>query len=96
MKAFIGSKIIRAEKMYRNEFNALYRPNNEQSQVNEPGYHVAYPNPDYTIYHSWSPQHVFERAYREVTQDEYSMITQIDAAPQPENTTSNVATRLSD
>ena len=69
MKAYIGSKIILAEPMTKNEFEKLqdrtYYPHDTQ-----PGYHVQYSNPDGSIYNSWSPTDVFENAYRLVSEGE--------------------------
>jgi len=39
------------------------------------GYHVHYSNPNGSKYDSWSPKNVFERAYREVSEDEKSLLT---------------------
>jgi hypothetical protein len=71
MKPYIGVKRVRAMPMTRGEYNAHQRwklPPNENG--GDPGYLVEYveggqPNhPGHEGYISWSPQAVFERAYR--------------------------------
>ena len=77
MKAYIGTKIILAEPMgdyaFGRRFKGTTPSENEQSQT---GYHVQYSNPDGTKYDSWSPTNVFERAYRELSDDEKELINQ--------------------
>lgn len=61
MDTYVGSKIIKAEKMTRGDYNT-YRgwtiPANENP--NDEGYHVKYSD----NYESWSPKKQFEEAYR--------------------------------
>ena len=78
MKTYVGSKIIRADKMSKFEFEVKHhkrvdgKPDTGTVPENQPGYHVAYPNPG-GMYHSWSPKDVFENAYRELTEGEVEM-----------------------
>ena len=62
MKRYIGTKIIMAKPMTRVDYNT-YRgweiPKNENP--NDKGYFIKYPDG----YESWSPESVFEEAYRE-------------------------------
>lgn len=72
MKAFIGTKVIRAEVMSKGEFEKVFRrvhPDN--SPVDAEGYHVQYDNPNGTVYDSWSPKDVFDLAYQS-TSDGFS------------------------
>ena len=67
MKKYIGTKVVKAEKM--NELTASekgFARNNEDNHEWRQGYHVQYTNPDGSTYDSWSPNHVFEEAYHEV------------------------------
>ena len=71
MKVYIGTKIIQAKPMNLgdyNEFRGWTIPENEDPA--REGYRVVCPNG----YVSWSPKEVFEAAYREVTQQEKSII----------------------
>jgi len=75
MKAYIGTKIILAEKMTDSEFNTKFKgAENDPRMLSEMGYHVQYSNPDGSTYDSWSPANVFERAYREVSKDEKKLL----------------------
>lgn len=75
MKAFIGTKIILAESMTDLEFDLKFRGKNfEAGTASRQGYHVKYSNPDGSRYGSWSPKDVFERAYREVSDDEKELL----------------------
>lgn len=62
MKKYIGTKIIQAKPMSRGDYNR-YRgwtiPENENPE--DKGYLVKYPDG----YESWSPEDVFDEAYRE-------------------------------
>ena len=65
MKTYIGTKQVKAEPM--NELAAVekgYARKNEDNHEWREGYHVQYTNPDGSIYNSWSPKSVFEKAYR--------------------------------
>lgn len=71
METYIGTKIIKAEPMdectfYEKVKSQPYEPNQETRE----GYHVKYDN-DYS---SWSPKHVFEAAYRLVSESEKKLI----------------------
>jgi len=88
MQAYIGCKIILAEKCCKQAFDAAKarrsfgstsdfdweEPQDERVEVVE-GYHVVYSNPDGSKYHSWSPKDVFERSYRSVETDEKELIS---------------------
>lgn len=41
-----------------------YARENEDNHEWREGYHVQYTNPDGSIYNSWSPKSVFEKAYQ--------------------------------
>lgn len=68
MQAYIGSKIITAEP----QDNPNQKPTQHDPccQMPEPGYRVIYPDG----YESWSPKHVFEEAYRPVSDGERELI----------------------
>ena len=76
MRAFIGAKIVLAEPMDENTFISKYKHKETEGKT-QLGYHVVYANPD-GEYHSWSPEYVFENAYREVTDGEVQMITELE------------------
>ena len=70
MKTYIGTKIIQAEKMSE---GAFFTKKGESFPANQPdreGYEVVYAGG----YVSWSPVDVFENAYREVSEDEKSLL----------------------
>lgn len=76
MKPFIGTKIILAEPMLKSVFDKNHSPVVVPPDAEDAaGYHVQYSNPDGSTYNSWSPANVFERAYREVSEDEKSLLT---------------------
>ena len=65
MKTYVGTKTVKAEPM--NELAAVekgYARKNEDNHEWREGYHVQYTNPDGSIYDSWSPKSVFEKAYK--------------------------------
>lgn len=65
MKTYVGTKTVKAMPM--NELAAVekgYARKNEDNHEWREGYHVQYTNPDGSIYDSWSPKSVFEKAYR--------------------------------
>lgn len=65
MKKYVGTKMVKAEPM--NELAAVekgYARKNKDNHEWREGYHVQYTNPDGSIYDSWSPKSVFEKAYR--------------------------------
>ncbi len=75
MKAYLGAKIILAERMDEITFGREFRKTTPaEGQVSQSGYHVQYSNPDGSTYDAWSPTEVFERAYREVSADEKELI----------------------
>ncbi len=63
MKAYIGTKIVQAEPEER-------RTQTTDGEMVEQGYKVLYEDD----YESWSPKEVFERCYREVTDEEAELI----------------------
>ena len=68
MNLYIGCKIIEAEPMGEIVFRkSMGRPIVASSR---PGYRVRYPNG----YESWSPQDVFESAYRLATVGERALL----------------------
>jgi len=69
-KLYIGTKIIRA--FLEDECSFLKNEKGEDVAGREtrPGYCVTYPDG----YKSWSPKDVFENAYREVTDSEFSLM----------------------
>ena len=73
MKSYIGVKVVKARPMTRGEYNALRGwPMPDDENPDDAGYLVEYidggkPNhQDFANYISWSPQDVFDRAYRTV------------------------------
>ena len=65
MRKYVGTKMAQAELM--NELVAVekgYARENEDNHEWREGYHVQYTNPDGSIYNSWSPKSVFEKAYQ--------------------------------
>lgn len=65
MKTYVGTKTVKAMPM--NELAAVekgYARKNEDNHEWREGYHVQYTNPNGSIYNSWSPKSVFEKAYR--------------------------------
>lgn len=65
MQTYVGTKMVKAEPM--NELAAAkrgYARKNEDNHEWREGYHVQYTNPDGSVYDSWSPKSVFEKAYR--------------------------------
>jgi len=75
MKAFIGTKIIKATSMTRkayNDYRGWELPEDEKCLAEEDGFLVEYEDsehqnhPDHSGYISWSPERVFKDAYRDV------------------------------
>lgn len=64
MKAYIGTKVVQAEP-------ELAKKGGSNHKQGDAGYKVVYEDG----YLSWSPKDVFERCYREVTEDEYVLIS---------------------
>lgn len=69
MQSYIGTKVIQAEPMIKEIFDAK-RNNCERAQGETAGYKVVYEDG----YESWSPQEVFERCYRLITASEKLLI----------------------
>ena len=72
MQRYIGTKIVNAMPATQGEYNDLRKGISPPKDPDEPGYLVEYedggePNSiEFKGYISWSPKHVFERAYRPV------------------------------
>lgn len=68
MQKYIGTKAVAAETM--NELEAYEKGYARSYSVSgysadpRKGYHVQYTNPDGSVYDSWSPKDVFEKAYK--------------------------------
>lgn len=68
---YIGCKIIQAEAMDLDSFNEKFnKVIPAPMHTSKEGYHVQYPDG----YDSWSPKTVFENAYRQITDDEITLI----------------------
>lgn len=69
MKTYIGTKIINAVEMSEHEFvkNKMI----EVQPEDRAGYKVIYADG----YESWSPKDVFEKAYREISDDEKKLMS---------------------
>lgn len=70
MKSYIGAKIIQAEPMDECTFLSSMKGQDVTNRETREGYKVVYPDG----YTSWSPKHVFETAYREVTEGEKDLM----------------------
>ena len=70
IKSYIGSKIIQAETMDECLFLKELKGQDVTNRETRPGYKVVYPDG----YVSWSPQDVFETAYREITISEKELV----------------------
>ncbi|MCK4813977.1 MAG: hypothetical protein KAT14_08585 [Candidatus Marinimicrobia bacterium] len=71
MKAYIGTKIIKAVEMGEREFDRKFKGKDlKEGQLSRTGYMVEYPDG----YKSWSPKKTFEDAYREISDTEISII----------------------
>ena len=75
MKTYVGTKIIQAEPMDLATFTMQVRPVPDTVKVGpdgkgKPGYKVVYSGG----YVSWSPKDVFEKAYREISEEEKKLI----------------------
>jgi hypothetical protein len=72
MKAYVGTKIIKAEGMSEQEFGRKYKGTTpEENQEDRSGYMIEYPDG----YKSWSPTPTFEAAYREISDEEVRVIS---------------------
>lgn len=69
-KVYIGTKIIRAIEMTERMFIETVRKLPFEDKENSPGYKVTYEDG----YVSWSPKGTFERAYREITEAEKTLV----------------------
>ena len=72
MKTYIGTKIIKAEAMGKQDFHNSIRKFPTMPD-NVAGYKVVYADG----YVSWSPKAVFDVAYREITDGEQILLTGI-------------------
>jgi len=74
MKTYVGTKIIQAEPMDKDKFESMYNHRMPEDIAPQdcarPGYYVQYPDG----YKSWSPAETFRTAYREITNEERSLI----------------------
>jgi len=68
--SFIGVKIIQARPMDECSFLRDYKGEDTTNQESRPGYLVVYPDG----YKSWSPKHVFEGAYRRISEEEKLLV----------------------
>ena len=68
-KPYIGTKVIRAEPMSNEDWLRSQGKWSEGQETAGDGYKVLYEDG----YYSWSPKAVFERCYREITQQERRM-----------------------
>lgn len=76
LKPYIGAKVIMGEPMSDIEFGRRFKKTTpEENQEAQAGYHVQYSNPDGSKYDSWSPKSQFERAYRQLHDDEMAMLS---------------------
>ena len=74
-KNYVGAKIIRATPMDEVTFLREIKGQNAGGTESRPGYLVTYPQMNNEPpYQSWSPQDVFENAYRELTEGEARMV----------------------
>ncbi len=73
MDRYIGCKVIAAKKMDHHTFLADVKNQTAGDCENQPGYLVVYADG----YKSWSPEGVFETAYRKVTLEEHNLLNQI-------------------
>ena len=79
MKSYIGAKIIKAEEMDKLTFLEKIKGEEvNRDNLSQEGYHVQYPDG----YDSWSPKHVFEEAYREISEGEKVIISSSEADPE--------------
>jgi hypothetical protein len=70
MKKYVGTKVILAEPMDECLFLKSVKGQDVSDRETRPGYKVQYEDG----YISWSPSDVFERCYREITDQEINMI----------------------
>ena len=71
-RIYIGTKIVAAEPMGEKQFISMYRRDQQMPKdiIERPGFKVRYEDG----YVSWSPKETFERAYREITDEERRML----------------------
>ena len=70
-KVYIGTKVVRAEPMSNEDWLRSQDKWQEGQETAGDGYKVHYEDG----YLSWSPKHVFERCYRELSNQEIDMIS---------------------
>lgn len=68
-KSYVGTKIVRAEPMDDHTFKNSKGIDTSNMETMGDGYRVQYEDG----YISWSPKAVFERCYREITNQEKGM-----------------------
>lgn len=66
LKLYIGTKMVNAEPMVKSAALAKGWARPSEGNLDAPGYHVQYINPDGSTYDSWSPKDVFEQSYQTV------------------------------
>lgn len=64
LKLYIGTKMVKAEPMVKSAALAKGWARLSEGNLDAPGYHVQYTNPDGSTYDSWSPKDVFEQSYQ--------------------------------
>lgn len=64
LKLYIGTKMVKAEPMVKSAAVAKGWARPSEGNLDAPGYHVQYINPDGSTYDSWSPKDVFEQSYQ--------------------------------
>ena len=68
-KVYIGTKVVRAEPMSNEDWLRSQNKWQEGQETAGDGYKVQYEDG----YLSWSPKHIFERCYRELSNQEIDM-----------------------
>ena len=68
-KVYIGTKVVRAEPMSNEDWLRSQNKWQDGQETAGDGYKVQYEDG----YLSWSPKHVFERCYRELSNQEIDM-----------------------
>ena len=68
-KVYIGTKVVRAEPMSHEDWLRSQNKWQDGQETAGDGYKVQYEDG----YLSWSPKHVFERCYRELSNQEIDM-----------------------
>lgn len=81
LKSYVGTKVILARPMTEHEFLKTVKGKTDeelrQQETQGNGYEVTYED----NYISWSPKGVFERCYREISQQEGQMVYTANISP---------------